>query len=232
MRQIWGAIIICISVVSFSFAELMPVSLEEMISAGIKNSDAIVSATVIDKKSFKPEDPGNPYPYKAADIITATQIKVDRYLKGNGAHELTVITEGGVVDGRDYWVEDTPRFELGETGYFFLKRHANNLFTSCLTQLLSEDGSVIEKINHALALAAKQAVPASLTPPTVTDKAKEFAAQKGKNLSEYPEIEANYDPAAKAWEVAFSSGFLRGDWKFTITIDDATGQVIKTCPSL
>jgi hypothetical protein len=77
-------------------------------------ADQIVVGTVTSLKSEWNE--------KRTSIHTLITIKVDKYVKGAGANEITVTIEGGEVGGIGQKTSDTPVFTLGEEVVVFTNK--------------------------------------------------------------------------------------------------------------
>ena len=110
MKQIFITSIFLI-VGQFSFAQFIPISMEQK----VQFSDLIVEGKVISQETFKSED---------GYIFTRNRVKPEKVLKGDigETRELEIITRGGELDGA---VETWSHFltlEVGHYGVFFLKR--------------------------------------------------------------------------------------------------------------
>ncbi len=67
-------------------------------------------------------------------IYTYITLAADRYIKGNAGGTLTIITEGGNVDGYGVWVEDMPEFSKNESVLVFLKKAGREFSVAGLVQ--------------------------------------------------------------------------------------------------
>ncbi|MDD5615842.1 MAG: hypothetical protein PHH85_06525 [Candidatus Methanoperedens sp.] len=77
-------------------------------------------------------------------IYTYTTLATDRYIKGNAGGTLTIITEGGNVDGYGVRAEDMPEFSKNESVLVFLKKAGREFNVAGLVQgkYIVENGEV------------------------------------------------------------------------------------------
>ncbi|MFC1703882.1 hypothetical protein ACFL1E_03735 [Candidatus Omnitrophota bacterium] len=81
-------------------------------------SDIVVLGKVAKIVFHARKDPKKEKHWTQFDNMTHTKILAEKYIKGSGPSEITILThclENGIC------VEDEPRFNVGQKGYLFLK---------------------------------------------------------------------------------------------------------------
>lgn len=90
----------------------------------VAESDAVVDAVVISHASQSPD---------GRNILTETQLAVQRYWVGRGARQVTVTQHGGVFGGRSMWIPGSPSvggLAPGSRVVVFLKRGGDRLWVT------------------------------------------------------------------------------------------------------
>jgi hypothetical protein len=108
---------------SFAFALallLVPVAAEATIAQAVKfddkveNASAIIVGTCVAQRSEW--DPARNW------ILTYSTFRIERTLKGGPAHEITIVTPGGTVDGITQEIIGVPRFREGDEHALFVRQ--------------------------------------------------------------------------------------------------------------
>jgi hypothetical protein len=86
----------------------------------IKEAEIVIEGTVVEVKSFFPEDRKDPD--WDHGVKTFTKLSITKYIKGNGPAEIIIKSYGGRIKGKYYWYEDQPEFKAGQKGYLFLSK--------------------------------------------------------------------------------------------------------------
>jgi hypothetical protein len=92
----------------------------------VASADLIVRATVVGQQSTWSED--------GTQIVTLTRLRVARYLKGQGAGELTLRQFGGRIGTLASRVAGDARFEPGQDVVLFLRQGAGVVYLTALAQ--------------------------------------------------------------------------------------------------
>ena len=82
-----------------------------------ENADVIIEGEVIKTKVSEA---------KKGQISTLVDVKVFRYVKGEGKGVVTLKVPGGCLDGMCMEASGTPRFQVGQKGFLCLKNPQNN----------------------------------------------------------------------------------------------------------
>ncbi len=138
-KQITAAVMILIAALLAISPSAKALMVEMSIEDLTGQADVILTGQVKEVESRRGAD--------RTMIYTYTTLAVDRYIKGGAGGTLTIITEGGNVDGDGVWVEDMPEFSKNESMLVFLKRAGNNYSVAGLFQgkYDIEYGEVIER---------------------------------------------------------------------------------------
>jgi hypothetical protein len=105
-----------------SAAVVVPLSREAL----VQGSDLVVRAAVVGRKSAWSAD--------GTRILTWTTLRVEEYLKGSGATEITLRQYGGEVGGVTSEVAGDARLTPGDRAVLFLRRGDGVVFLSALAQ--------------------------------------------------------------------------------------------------